>query len=111
MARVREHEIELVAEAMDLLASIDGLVLFGPSDPTKRGGLVSFHDPKLHPHDLATFLDHEGIAVRVGNHCAQPLHRALGVDGTTRASIGIYSNRADLEALAAGIRSARKFFA
>jgi cysteine desulfurase / selenocysteine lyase len=110
MTRVREHEIELVAEAIDLLASIDGLVLYGPSDPTRRGGLVSFYDPLLHPHDLATVLDNEGIAVRVGHHCAQPLHRALGVDGTTRASIGIYSNRADLEALAAGIRSARKFF-
>ena len=110
MERVREHEIELVAEAMDLLASIDGLMLFGPSDPTKRGGLVSFLDPRVHPHDLATLLDHEGIAVRVGHHCAQPLHRALGVPGTARASIGIYSNRADLEALAAGIRSARRFF-
>ena len=74
------------------------------------GGLVAFHDPLIHPHDLSTVLDEQGIVVRAGHHCAQPLHRRLGVPATTRASFGIYNRRDEIDALVAGIRTARKVF-
>jgi len=109
-ARVREHEVELTGILLERLASIDGLRLFGPAEPAARGGLVSFLDPLVHPHDLAAFLDAEGIAIRTGHHCAQPLHRLLGVPGTARASFGLYSNRDDIDALVDGIQTARSFF-
>ena len=71
---------------------------------------MSFHDPHIHPHDLSTVLDQQGIAVRAGHHCAQPLHRRLGVPATTRASFGIYNRRDEVDALVDGIRAARKVF-
>jgi len=108
---VRHHEVELTGYALERLAAIDGLVIFGPGDPARRGGLVSFHDPQVHPHDLSTILDQLGIAVRAGHHCAQPLHRRLGVVATTRASFGVYSTRGEIDALAEGILEARKVFA
>jgi cysteine desulfurase/selenocysteine lyase len=86
------------------------LRLFGPAAPERRGGLVSFHDPLIHPHDLATLLDEQGVAVRAGHHCAQPLHRRLGVLATTRASFGIYNRASDVDALVEGLRFARKVF-
>ncbi len=111
LANVRAHEEDLTGYALDTLAAIDGLVIFGPGDPARRGGLVSFHDPQVHPHDLSTILDQLGIAVRAGHHCAQPLHRRLGVVATTRASFGVYTTRGEIDALAAGILEARKVFA
>ncbi|MFO7654171.1 MAG: SufS family cysteine desulfurase [Candidatus Krumholzibacteriia bacterium] len=107
---VREHERDLTAYALERLRNLGGLTIYGPADADRRGGLVSFHDPDVHPHDLSTILDQLGVAVRAGHHCAQPLHRRLGVMATTRASFGIYSNRADLDALVEGIREARKVF-
>ncbi len=107
---VREHEEELVAYALEVLAGLGGLQIFGPGDPALRGGLVAFHDPEVHPHDMATLLDQAGVAVRAGHHCAQPLHRRLGVVATTRASFGIYSTKDDIDALAEGIRFARRYF-
>ncbi len=107
---VRRHEEELVAYALEALANLDGLEVFGPHDPALRGGLVAFHDPEVHPHDMATLLDQAGVAVRAGHHCAQPLHRRLGVVATTRASFGIYSTKDDIDALAEGIRFARRYF-
>jgi cysteine desulfurase/selenocysteine lyase len=108
--RVRAHERDLAAYAWQRLQELGGLTLYGPADPERRGGLISFHDPDVHPHDLSTVLDQLGIAVRAGHHCAQPLHRRLGVVASTRASFGIYSNRADVDALIDGIREARKVF-
>ncbi len=108
--RVRAHEVELTAHALERLGELEGLVVFGPRDPSARGGLVSFHDPRVHPHDMATVLDQRGVAVRAGHHCAQPLHRRLGVVATTRASFGIYSRREDVEALVEAIRYARRYF-
>lgn len=107
---VRAHEEELTAYALARLRELDGLVVFGPRDAARRGGLVSFHDPQVHPHDMATVLDHAGVAVRAGHHCAQPLHRRLGVVATTRASFGVYSRREDVDALVAAIGDARDFF-
>ncbi|RMF86353.1 MAG: aminotransferase class V-fold PLP-dependent enzyme, partial [Nitrospirae bacterium] len=110
LERVRRHEEELVAYALERLAELDGLVAFGPRDPAARGGLVSFHDPHVHPHDMATILDQHGVAVRAGHHCAQPLHRRLGVVATTRASFGVYSRREEVDALVEAIRFARRYF-
>jgi cysteine desulfurase/selenocysteine lyase len=108
---VREHERALLAYALDRLAEIPGLVVYGPADPGRRAGLVSFHDPEVHPHDMATLLDQRGVAVRAGHHCAQPLHRRLGVVATTRASFGLYNGQDDVDALCDGIRFAREVFA
>ena len=110
LERVRAHERSLVAYAWEKMASFDGLILYGPRDPEMRGGLISFHDPRVHPHDMAQLLDEMGIAVRAGHHCAQPLHQRLGVVATTRASFGIYSNQEDVDALVDGVRFARKVF-
>ncbi len=109
--RVRRHERDLTAYAWERLAGVPGLRLFGPDDPDGRGGLVSFHDPQVHPHDMATLLDQRGIAVRAGHHCAQPLHRRLGVVATTRASFGLYSSHDEVDALIDGIAFARSVFA
>jgi cysteine desulfurase/selenocysteine lyase len=109
--RVRRHERDLTAYAWERLAGVPGLRLFGPADPDLRGGLVSFHDPRVHPHDMATLLDQRGIAVRAGHHCAQPLHRRLGVVATTRASFGLYSSHDEVDALIDGIAFARSVFA
>jgi len=108
---VRAHEEELVGYAMERLRSLEGLVLFGPAEPSARGGLISFHDPQVHPHDMSTILDQLGIAVRAGHHCAQPLHKRLGVVATTRASFGIYNRRDEIDALIDGLVEARKVFA
>jgi cysteine desulfurase/selenocysteine lyase len=111
LQNVRRHEEHLVGYALEQLTRLGGLTIFGPGDPTRRGGLVSFHDPQVHPHDLSTILDQLGIAVRAGHHCAQPLHRRLGVVATTRASFGVYSTKDEIDALVAGIGEARKVFA
>ncbi len=111
MGQVRRHEEDLVAYAHEKLSDLGGLQVLGPRDAADRGGLISFHDPTVHPHDLATLLDQGGVAVRAGHHCAQPLHRKLGLAATTRASFGVYSRRADVDALVEGIRVARSYFA
>jgi cysteine desulfurase/selenocysteine lyase len=108
--RIREHEQAIVAYALGRLSEIEGLRILGPLEPTKRGGLVAFHDPLVPPHDMSTILDQEGIAVRAGHHCAQPLHRDLGIPSSTRASFGVYSTTTDVDALVAGIHTARAFF-
>ena len=108
---VRRHEEALTAHALEGLRSLGGLTIYGPADPAERGGLVSFWDPEVHPHDLSTILDEGGVAVRAGHHCAQPLHRRLGVPATTRASFGLYNRRDDIDALIDGIKAARKVFA
>jgi cysteine desulfurase/selenocysteine lyase len=111
MARVRAHEEALVSRAWERLQEVGGLRLLGPADPRLRAGLVSFHDPEVHPHDQATLLDELGIAVRAGHHCAQPLHRRLGVVATARASFGLYSREEEIEALVEGIRHSRRVMA
>ncbi len=110
MAAVRAHEEELSGYALERLRSLGWLEIHGPLDPARRGGLVSFVDPEVHPHDLATILDTRGIAVRAGHHCAQPLMRRLGTVATARASFGIYNDRDDVDALVDGLIAARKYF-
>jgi len=110
MAAVRSHERDLVGYALDRLLGLGWLTIHGPLDPDRRGGLVSFVDPEIHPHDLAQVLDTVGIAVRAGHHCAQPLMRRLDVAATARASFGLYNDRDDVDALVDGLIAARKYF-
>lgn len=110
MEAVRAHEQALAAHALERLRSLGFLRVHGPLDPARRGGLVSFSDPDIHPHDQAQVLDSLGIAVRAGHHCAQPLLRRLGEAATTRASFAVYNDRDDVEALADGLLAARRYF-
>jgi cysteine desulfurase/selenocysteine lyase len=110
MERVRAHEVELTGYAMERLRGLGWLEIYGPLDPRRRSGLVSFYDRDLHPHDLAQVLDSMGIAVRAGHHCAQPLMRRLGVPATARASFAIHNDTDDVDALVGGLREARRYF-
>ena len=111
LERLRTHEISLNAYAWERLSDLGGLKLFGPADPAARGGLISFHDPTVHAHDMAQLLDSRGVAVRAGHHCAQPLHKRLGVAATTRASFAMYNSHDDIDALVDAITYARSIFA
>lgn len=104
----RRHDDDLVTYAIDALDSIDGLTLFGRA--ARRGGALSFSLAGAHPHDIAHFLDQDGIAVRAGHMCAQPLIRKLGENALTRASLYFYNTRDDVDALVASIRKVKGFF-
>jgi cysteine desulfurase/selenocysteine lyase len=110
MDAVRAHEIALVEQAIPALTSIPGVTVHGPSDPSQRGAAISFAVDGLHPHDIGTVLDREGIAVRAGHHCAKPLVRSLGSAATTRASFYIYNTTDEIEPLCDAIRAAQAFF-
>jgi cysteine desulfurase/selenocysteine lyase len=103
MDRITEHERELTRLAVAGLATIPGVTVYGPPAGADRGAVVSFAAAGLHPHDVAALLDAEGIAVRAGHHCAQPLMRRLGVTGTTRASFAVYSSPDDVAQLLRGV--------
>jgi cysteine desulfurase/selenocysteine lyase len=107
MDAVRAHELELLEMALTRLASIEGLTLYGPHDLALRSGVISFTLEGVHPHDIATVLDGEGVCIRAGHHCAQPLMRRLDVPATARASFYVYSAPADVDALVAAIRKAQ----
>jgi cysteine desulfurase/selenocysteine lyase len=109
METVRDHEHELTAYAIERLESA-GASVFGSKDPAIRGGAVSFAYHDVHPHDLATILDSQGISVRAGHHCAQLLMRRLGVPATTRASFSIYNTREEVDALVASLARAEDVF-
>ena len=109
MDRVGEHERSLMVSAQRRLERIEGLRVFGPS-PSERSGVVSFTLADVHPHDLATILDGEGVCIRAGHHCAQPLMRRLNVPATARASFYVYNDESDIDALVAGILKAREIF-
>jgi len=110
MANVVAHEEALTAHALEVLSAIPGVRVLGPLSTTDRGGAVSFEVDQIHPHDVGQVLDELGIAVRTGHHCAWPLHRALGVQASTRASFYLYNTHDEVDALADGIRQAQKFF-
>jgi cysteine desulfurase / selenocysteine lyase len=110
MDEVRRHDHALMARASERLAAIDGVKVYGPC-PAERSGIVSFSVADIHPHDVATVLDQEGVCIRAGHHCCQPLMRRLGVAGTARASFYVYNDDADVDALVAGVESARELFA
>jgi len=111
MDRVREHEVWLTSYAMERLQSMAGhLTIYGPQEPEARNGVITFNDADIHPHDLSTILDHHGVAVRAGHHCAQPLMRILGVVATARASFYIYNGRDDIDVLVEALKEARRYF-
>ncbi len=105
---IAEHEADLTGYGVDVLSRIPGLHLVGAGQ--RRFGILSFDVDGIHPHDLATVLDQHGVAVRAGHHCAQPLLDRLGLTATTRASLGIYNDAADIDALAAAIKAAQALF-
>jgi cysteine desulfurase/selenocysteine lyase len=110
LERVHQHEQRLVAYALERLAAVPELTVYGP--PTgRRGGVVAFTLGDIHPHDLATLLDREGIAVRAGHHCAQPLMERYGLPATARASFYVYTTGAEIDALAEALERARSIFA
>ena len=110
MANIHQHEQELIDYVMPKLREIDGLTIYGPKDNHRRGGVISFNIDGLHPHDVATALDMEGVAVRAGHHCAQPLINYLDVSATARASFYIYNTFADCDKLVEAITLTKEFF-
>ena len=110
MDHVRQHEMEITEYALDQLGKLDDIILYGPADIEKRGGVVSFNFPDLHPHDIGTVLDRHGVAIRSGHHCTQPLMRCLGISGTARASFYVYNTREEVDVLVEAVKAARDFF-
>ncbi|MFP3358681.1 MULTISPECIES: cysteine desulfurase [Planococcus] len=107
---IEKHEHHMAAIAMDKMSAIEGLEIYGPKDPAKRAGIVTFNLKEVHPHDVATVLDMSGIAVRAGHHCAQPLMKWLDVTATARASFYLYNDESDIDRLVEGLRSAKEYF-
>ena len=107
---IERHEHELAEYAMERMSEIEGLTIYGPLDPEKRAGLITFNLNDVHPHDVATVLDMHGIAVRAGHHCAQPLMKWLDVSATARASFYIYNTEEDVDRLVDGLRIAKEYF-
>jgi len=108
MESITSYEQELLSYATDRISRIDGVRLIGTAK--EKAGVMSFVIDGVHPHDLGTFLDNEGIAIRTGHHCAQPLMSRFGVPATARASVAFYNTREDIDALAAAIHKSIEFF-
>jgi cysteine desulfurase/selenocysteine lyase len=111
MENIHQHEIALTRYTLDKLQEIDQLRIVGPLDTYLRGSAIAFTLGEIHPHDLGQYLDSAGIAVRTGHHCAWPLTRKMGVPATTRASLYLYNDEADIDALVAATIDAQKYFA
>jgi cysteine desulfurase/selenocysteine lyase len=111
MQSIFDHEVELTGYLIEGLLQIPELSIVGPLNTDARGGSVSFTVGQIHPHDLGQYLDSQGVAVRTGHHCAWPLTRKLGVPATTRASLYLYNDESDCDALFAAISGAQKYFA
>ena len=110
MGKVREHEIELTKYALDKLSQIKGIKLYGPNEIAKRGGVISFNLGDIHPHDLATIIDEDGVAIRSGHHCAQVLMERLDVAATSRASFYIYNTKEEVDVFIKSLNRARELF-
>jgi len=110
MERVRDHERSLTGYALERLAGLPGLRVLGPLETERRGGAVAFSLEGIHPHDIAELCDREGVCVRAGHHCAQPLMRRLGVPATARASFHVYNTREDVDRLVGALERAREIF-
>ena len=110
MDNVREHEKRITKYALTCFEEIEEVDVFGPGDPDLRGGVVSFHTSEIHPHDLGTYLDQQGIAVRTGHHCTMPLMTTLGVPATARASFYVYNTEEEVDALVDGVRGGLRYF-
>lgn len=110
MDAIHQHEQELVAYVLPKLQAIDGLTVYGPANADKHAGVIAFNLEGLHPHDVATAMDYEGVAVRAGHHCAQPLINHLGIHSAARASFYIYNTKEDCDKLVEAILKTKEFF-
>lgn len=110
MDKVAAHEHHLTSLALEKLQEINGVTIVGPTTPEQRGSAVSFKVEGIHPHDLGQVLDDQGVCIRVGHHCAWPIHQILNAQSTARASFYIYNTEEDVQALADAVRHAQKFF-
>jgi cysteine desulfurase/selenocysteine lyase len=111
MENVRTHELDLTAYALERLGAIDGLTIYGPPEAEGRGALVSFAVEGVHPHDVAEILARQGVCIRAGHHCAQPLMRALGVPATSRASFAVHNTTEDVDRLIDALGEVNRIFA
>lgn len=109
MKKVQAHEQKLTKRLYTALSKMKNVEVYGPA-PAKRVGLVAFNLKGVHPHDVASILDHDGIAVRAGHHCAMPLTYALGLSASVRASLGIYSTEKDIDALIQSLQKTQQVF-
>ncbi|MBI5354981.1 MAG: aminotransferase class V-fold PLP-dependent enzyme [Candidatus Aenigmarchaeota archaeon] len=110
MDSVRKHEEQLVKYSLDKFGSIKGMNIYGPRDPKIKGGVISFNLADIHAHDMATLMDEDGIAIRSGHHCAQPLMERLCIPGASRASYYIYNTEREIDVLAKSLERAKKIF-
>ncbi len=110
MADIRAHEIELTEYAIERLSEETDVTLFGPRDARKKGGVVAFNLGDVHSHDVAAVLDNEGVCIRVGHHCCQPMMRKLDIAGTARASFYLYNDNEDIDRLVTALASVRRIF-
>lgn len=110
LANIHTHEERLATQTLDILRQEAEVTVYGPSDPDLRSGVVSFNIGDVHPHDVGQIFDSEGVAIRVGHHCCQPLMRKLGISGTARASFYLYNTPDEVETFARALRKAKDFF-
>jgi len=110
MENIARHEHEITEYALERLEEIPGLKLMGPLSADKKGGVAAFTLDQVHPHDVAQILDGDGIAVRAGHHCAQPLHEKFGIPASTRASFYLYSTKEEVDLLVEGIYKVKRYF-
>lgn len=110
LQNIEAHEHNLAAYALEKMSTIEGITIYGPKDPSKRAGVITFNIEDVHPHDVATVLDAEGIAVRAGHHCAQPLMRWLKASATARASFYLYNTEKDIDRLVEGLIKTKEYF-
>ena len=106
---IEQHEHELVTYALERMADVPGITMYGPA-PERRAGIVSFNLDGIHPHDVSQVLDYDGVAIRAGHHCCQPLMQRLGVAATNRASFYLYTIPEEIDRLVEGLHKARKVF-
>ncbi|PZG31539.1 cysteine desulfurase [Listeria ivanovii] len=107
---IHTYEQELVSYAIEQMSMLEGITIYGPTDASKRCGLVTFNIEGAHPHDVATILDEDGVAIRAGHHCAQPLMKWLDVSSTARASFYIYNTKEEIDALIEGLKLTKEYF-
>ena len=110
MENIRNHELELTKYALEQMEKVPGITLYGTKEPKKRGGVVSFNFNDVHPHDVGTIIDKDGVAIRSGHHCAQVLMEKLNVAATNRASFYIYTTKEEIDALIAALQNVAKVF-
>jgi cysteine desulfurase / selenocysteine lyase len=110
MENVMNHERSVTRYALEKMLAIQSMVVYGPRSADERAGVISFNLADIHPHDMASLLDEEGVAIRSGHHCAQPLMDHLKIPGTSRASFSVYNSRDDVDVLIGALQKARSVF-